>query len=204
MNSRAGTPATPPDPERHALRQRLRAARRALDPAARARRDQRIGQHLLAAPELQRAGQVAAFLAFDGEPELGPVLEQLRAAGVAIALPVVGAPPELDLEFRAWPPGAALERNRMGIFEPAAGPVVELSALDVVLTPLVAWDASGNRLGMGAGLYDRAFAARRESPTPLRVGVAYALQRSDELEPAAWDVPLHAVVTEEGWFTCRA
>ena len=76
-----------------------------------------------------------------------------------------------------------------------------LSQLDIVLLPLLAFDDRGNRLGMGGGYYDRLFASRlhRKTKQPLRVGLAFDCQQAERLPMQAWDVPLHAVVTESGW-----
>ena len=57
-------------------------------------------------------------------------------------------------------------------------------------------DRRGNRLGQGAGQYDRAFAAH---PAAWRIGVAWSVQQVDALAPDPWDVPLHAIVTESEW-----
>ena len=65
-----------------------------------------------------------------------------------------------------------------------------------MLTPLVAFDRRGNRLGQGAGHYDRAFATL---PSAWRVGVAWSVQECEELKADTWDIPLHAVVTEKEW-----
>ena len=73
--------------------------------------------------------------------------------------------------------------------------------LDLVIVPLVGFDARGHRLGMGAGLYDRQFAFLRHRRTwrrPLLVGVAFEAQRLPRLAEAAHDVQLHGVVTEHG------
>uniref|UniRef100_UPI0026709D2D 5-formyltetrahydrofolate cyclo-ligase n=1 Tax=Sphingomonas bacterium TaxID=1895847 RepID=UPI0026709D2D len=78
---------------------------------------------------------------------------------------------------------------------PAAWPEV---APDVILTPLVAFDAMLNRLGQGAGHYDRAFEAH---PSAWRVGVAWSIQRVAALAPDPWDVPLHDIITETDWWT---
>ncbi len=69
-----------------------------------------------------------------------------------------------------------------------------------MLLPLVAWDRTGTRLGMGSGWYDRTLA--RDTIRASRVGVGWALQEADALPRDDWDLPLDAVVTERGWFTC--
>jgi len=93
--------------------------------------------------------------------------------------------------------------NRFRIPEPALHARHRISpmALDLVLTPLVAFGDEGARLGMGGGYYDRTFAwlhHRHLWRTPRLIGVAYGFQYHPDLEANHWDVPLSAVVTEEG------
>ncbi len=93
--------------------------------------------------------------------------------------------------------------NQYGITEPDpdSTQLVCRGRLDLVLVPLVAFDGNGNRLGMGAGYYDRTFhflRHRRHWLKPRLVGLAFDMQRVADLQPAAWDVPLNAVVTETG------
>ena len=89
----------------------------------------------------------------------------------------------------------ALTPNRFGIYEPARGAEIRVADLDLVFMPLVAFDRSGNRLGMGRGYYDRALAGLADSP--LRVGLGHRFQELPLLEPSEWDVPLHIVVTPD-------
>jgi 5-formyltetrahydrofolate cyclo-ligase len=92
-------------------------------------------------------------------------------------------------------------RNRYGIFEPRDTGRVALSSLDMLIIPLVGYDRLGNRLGMGSGYYDRHLVSLRDLQLPLRVGIAYSLQEIDLVGIDSWDVPLHGVVNERGWFT---
>ncbi len=82
-------------------------------------------------------------------------------------------------------------KNRFGIEEPQG----EEEPCEVALTPLLAFDSCGNRLGYGGGFYDRYF---KEHPNVYRVGLAYEGQRVPLLPVDGWDEPLHAVITEKG------
>ncbi|MGH8035621.1 MAG: 5-formyltetrahydrofolate cyclo-ligase, partial [Lysobacterales bacterium] len=108
------------------------------------------------------------------------------------------------LEFRSWSPGVQLTQSSFGIDQPGSGDGVPLQELDLLLIPLVAWDERGHRLGMGAGYYDGALAALVDNRRPMRIGVAYAVQKHAGLPTDPWDVLLHQVITEEGRFTCVA
>lgn len=208
--------ASPVSEQKRALRGRFRARRRALATDQRSDFDLAIRHYLLEHAAVAGARRVAAYWAFDGEPDLAPLLGELAGRGVNILLPVLGPSDDSrteagadtaqspTLRFHPWRPGAEMSPNQLGIQQPVAAEPPPLPGIDTVLIPLVAWDRAGGRLGMGAGYYDRLFAPFREAGTPLRVGVAYEAQRADALPVDAWDVPLHAVVTESGWFTCPA
>ncbi len=93
---------------------------------------------------------------------------------------------------------AVTNLGRYGIPEPrlTLSQIVPLWTMDMVLLPLVAFDSSGNRVGMGGGYYDQALAnmgARR----PLLIGLGYEFQRVDKILARPWDVPLDAIVTEQ-------
>ena len=179
------------------LRQRMRSQRRALSAAAQERHAAAICHHLRAS-SLRRRGIVAAYAAFDGEPDVWRFIARCARG----ALPVVASTAAVAMAFRSWRLGEPLRRNRFGIEEPAVGRLVHPLRLAAVLAPLVAFDDAGGRLGMGAGYYDRRFADARRPPL---VGVAHGFQRVARLPRRAWDVPLDAVVTERGWrcFTRR-
>ena len=97
-----------------------------------------------------------------------------------------------------------LRRGRFGVLQPVAHLYRRLSprALDLVLVPLVAFDAQGNRMGMGKGFYDRTFAFKRgrEARRPWLLGVAHECQKVEALLPAPWDVRLQGVATPEGLY----
>ena len=93
-------------------------------------------------------------------------------------------------------------KSRFGIPEPCGSPEIPLSNIDLLLMPLVGWDESGNRLGMGAGYYDRALQSSGQSDVPIRAGVAYQLQKVPGVPVDPWDIRLHMLLSETGWFTC--
>lgn len=184
------------------LRKQFRRARRALDAGSRASLDARIRDHLLDHLDGRPPGTLAAFWPHDGEPDLRPALEQLHARGWIVCLPVLAADDTMHLA--AWTPATDMRPNRYGIPEPAGTPEHALDTLGTLLMPLVAFDATGGRLGMGAGYYDRLLAGHRDATRPRRVGIAYGLQQAEEIPLDAWDAPLHAVLTENGWLDCSA
>ncbi len=140
---------------------------------------------------------VAAYLPIGSEIDTIPTIERLRAMGIAIALPQIDASTQ-TMRFVAWAHGERLVPGPLGVSQPAA----EASAVepDVILTPLLAFDHALNRLGYGAGFYDRAFAAQ---PSARRIGLAWHAQQVEVMPVDAWDVPLHAVATESTWIIAR-
>lgn len=187
--------------EANDIRDRARAARRALDPSARRAAEASLAEHLLGLPELaapvdgDRPPSAGLYLPTDGEVDLSGAADGVAARGWHVLLPVIG--PARSMSFAPWSPGSPLVRNRYGIDEPAHGPgeLVSARELRVVVLPCVAVDRAGHRLGFGAGYYDRALA---DATHTLRVGVAFEVQVVERIEPAPWDVPLDIVVTEAG------
>ncbi len=177
----------------------MRSRRRALDSATRARAAEALTALLTALPCYRSAQHLSAYVAVDGEVDTNPLLQQAHRDGKHIYLPVLSAEHADVLQFHRWTPASEMLNNRLQIPEPHTSGVggIQPSMLDLVLTPLVAFDSSGNRLGMGAGFYDRTFAfLKTGGDKPWMLGLAYEFQCLDHLEKASWDVPLAAVVTE--------
>lgn len=186
---------------RAVLRRRFRRARRMLSRSQQATHARRITQHYLRSPLIRRAQRVAMFIARDGEPDLTQLAIKLTALNKTLALPVVGVGSRMD--FYRYDPATVLTPNRYGIGEPPPGSrYLNTRAIDVLLMPLVTFDDAGNRLGMGAGFYDRHLARLPMRLRPWLVGVAHEIQRCpSNLPTTPWDIPLDAVLTEAGWQT---
>jgi 5-formyltetrahydrofolate cyclo-ligase len=184
------------------LRNTLRQARRQLSPATRLANELAICNQLDSLPELKRARRLGLYQSEDGEVDLTPLQCALLPRPVAWFLPVLRPGRENRLWFAPYRPGDPLRLNRFGIEEPDSRhrPPVSLRSLDLVLMPLVGFDASLNRLGMGGGFYDRSFAFLRHARwrRPRLIGIAHGCQRVEQLYPQPWDLPLDAVVTETG------
>jgi len=150
---------------------------------------------------MARARRIACYWAIHGEIDCGPIAAEAWERGRDIFLPVLRSG---GLAFAPWRPGCSMAANRYGIPEPCdATGMLTAGQIDVVLAPLVAFDSTGTRLGMGGGYYDRSLrllARRRHWSRPRYIGLAHAFQHVDHLDKRAWDVPLHAVVTECGVF----
>jgi 5-formyltetrahydrofolate cyclo-ligase len=183
---------------RHALRRTLRKRRDALSHAARAAGERRILASLAASPWLRPGRAVGLYVSRGSEVSTVALRALARRRGCRVYLPRLT---DYAARHMVLLPdlGRPMRQNHYRIGEPLGGAKVTPQALDLVLVPLVGFDASGNRLGNGAGYYDRWLASRHGTRgAPLLVGVAFECQRCATLEPAAHDVPLDAVVTERG------
>lgn len=190
---------------KHRLRLECRQRRRALGRTLRISNNRAINQAVQELVALTGTTTLAAFFPFDGEPDVRPALDILARRGIRVALPVIVDEASGEhLQFRLWDPDIALVKNPFGIEEPGEGDVIHLADLDLLLMPLVAWDQQGNRLGMGAGYYDRALESLADSTRPRRVGIAFEVQKVAGIPADPWDVRLHEVITENGRFTCTA
>jgi 5-formyltetrahydrofolate cyclo-ligase len=110
----------------------------------------------------------------------------------------VALEPDAPLIFRRWSPGEPLEIDAAGC--PSPLPLAEVIEPDLIVTPLLAFDDFGGRLGQGGGYYDRTFAARADV---MRIGFGYSGQRTEHLPMESHDVRLHGVLTEVGYTAAR-
>ncbi len=188
---------------RASQRDRLREQRLVITPVSRISAAQALAAHVCAALVDRAPGDIAGYWATGGELSLHAVLHALPD-GWRYCLPLLYD--ERRLRFARWSPGDAIEPNRFGIPEPvvSAGQALLPDQLQIALVPLVGFDRSGNRLGMGGGWYDRSFAFRQSRPVPpLLIGVGYANQEIDRIDVQAWDVAMDFVATESELIDCR-
>jgi 5-formyltetrahydrofolate cyclo-ligase len=132
---------------------------------------------------------VAGYWPIKEEADVRPLMATLAANGHVLALPRIR---ERELAFHAWKEGDRVEVNAYGIAEPV-GTGTTLSP-DLMLVPLLAFDAGGYRLGYGGGYYDRTLAKH----ACKAVGIAYAGQEVQELFREPHDRALDMVLTENG------
>ncbi|MEY4271058.1 MAG: hypothetical protein RLZZ58_2274 [Pseudomonadota bacterium] len=136
---------------------------------------------------------VAAYVAMGSEPDPAALLAEAAAAGCRTALPHVTGT-AAPMRFLHWSPGDPLEAGPFGLRQPRAN--ADVAMPDLVLVPLVAFDDALNRLGQGAGHYDRALSLL---PDAIAIGIAWSVQQVDALPADPWDAPLDAVLTERSW-----
>jgi 5-formyltetrahydrofolate cyclo-ligase len=147
-----------------------------------------------------RAERIAFYFSTKGEVDPSLIVEKAVSMHKACYFPILHPLKHNKLWFGRYRQGDPLIRNRYGIFEPDLEAVEKIDplSLDLVITPLVAFDSKGNRLGMGGGFYDRTFAFKKNHyrTKPFLLGLAYDFQEVDNLQANSWDIPLNAVITE--------
>ena len=212
LHSLIDTPATnpaetPAEPlveldKRNQMRKLMRKRRRALSPTQQANAAHKLFRRAAPSKLFRFSRRIAFSMARGGEinPEL--LLREAQRRKKLCYLPVMSKLGGPRLHFRLFKKGHKLIRNNFGILEPSRKATCKPFALSLVLMPLVAFDVECNRLGMGKGYYDRAFAFLHRSvrQRPVLLGLAHECQKADELEVAPWDVPLNAVVTDKAWY----
>lgn len=190
--------------QRQTLRRELRQRRQALSPARQTRAAAALCRLLARQPLFARSRQLALYLPNDGEIDPTPLLDIALQQHKHCYLPVLSPAADNTLWFVRYDHTTPMHTNRFGIAEPVADPARCIAAgeLDLVLLPLVGFDDRGRRLGMGGGFYDRTFAFCLQQPerNPRLLGLAHQCQQVAQLDSAAWDVPLHAIVTDQALY----
>ena len=179
-------------PSKDELRRSLRQRRASVGQAQRAAAAAAAASLLDSLPDWAQCRRLGLYQSGSEEFDCAPIAALARERGMALYLPVMEA--HSQLSFAPWDDGDELTVNRYGIAEPDTGAArIAVSALDLVLVPLVGWDRRGGRLGMGGGYYDRALAV---AVRPTLVGLAYAAQEVACVPMDSWDIPLDYVLTE--------
>ena len=179
----------------------MRRARRSLSEQLRRRHAECLAAVVMTRILRRRAQRIACYLPTDGELDLTPLIARLWSLGRKSYLPVIH---KHKLWFMPYTRHTPLATNYFGIPEPDVSPIHRCPpwGLDLVLMPLVAFDESGNRLGMGGGFYDQTFSYKSKlggMNRPRLIGVAYEIQRVDQLPASWWDIGLDGIVTENGY-----
>lgn len=177
------------------LRKYMCGLRRRLSKAQLQQAERALANNMGLMPALRSARNVLTYAPFGGEISPAAVEQQLNCQ---LFQPRIVSFDQVSMRF--YSTQSAKLRNSFGILEPvASGAPLAARQLDAVLVPLVAFDRSGKRLGMGAGYYDRSFAFRLQQPgckRPKLIGLAHHFQEVDALQAESWDVPLDAILTD--------
>ena len=180
---------------RNQLRQQIRKTRANLTALQQQQAEDSITQQALALIEAQNAQHIALYVSFDGEISTEKLIKTLWAQDKHVYLPVLHPFNSNHLLFLRYLPDTPMLKNKFGILEPKLNVqnVLPLKELDILFTPLVAFDKQGNRLGMGGGFYDRTL-QNWQNVSFIPVGLAHQCQQVEQLPTEAWDVPLHRIL----------
>lgn len=183
------------DAAKRSLREDMRARRRGLTALARSEGAAAIAEQALDFSRPAPGAVVAGYAAIRDELDPAALLVRLADAGHPIALPVIAARGE-PLRFHRWTPGAPLQPGEYAV--PVPGADAPAVVPDILLVPLLAYDARGYRLGYGAGYYDRTIAELRSERGVLAVGLAFDIQQVENVPHDGYDERLDWVLTPAG------
>lgn len=178
--------------------------RRVCSPLARSKAARALAERLEGFAPLQAAAVVAGYVPVRGEIDPRPALEALAAQGVVIVWPRVGRGKPRLAFFRVsgaddWGHGP------FGILEPKPGcPEVPVAAIDAFVTPGLAFDPRGYRLGWGGGYYDELIAGLPVRQRVLLLGVAHDFQVVSRCPHESFDAPIDWIVTDRQTIACQA
>lgn len=178
-----------------ALRKERLAARDALDPSARIEKNLKIADFGADAIKFEQGEMISGFFPIRSEADIRPLMARLKERGARLALPVI-----MDRDmivFRELVDGHPLVDTGFGTTGP--GPNAEIVDPDLLLVPLAAFDDRGNRIGYGAGHYDRTIdRLRKKGRSPRLIGIAFDIQHVQSVPTEPHDVALDAILTESG------
>jgi len=189
--------------QRQVIRTKYRKQRQTLSAQQQCTAAHQLLTTCLAATDLAQAQTIACYIANDGEIDPKAIIEYCWQQGKNVLLPVLHPFSKGHLLFVEYNPHSPTRKNSYGIDEPivTATNLCPLSNIQLILTPLVAFDTKGNRLGMGGGYYDRTLAPiRRDSLVTQLIGLAHNCQKTDTLLTDSWDIPLDGIATPEQFF----
>jgi 5-formyltetrahydrofolate cyclo-ligase len=183
---------------RQAIRSKIRDRRNQLHSDSQHQAGLDLIHQFSSIPELSYSTHIAIYLSTDGEVNTTPLIEWLWTQKKSVYLPVLHPFSKGQLLFLHYTKNTPVVLNKYHIIEPKLNQtlVKPVAELDLICTPLVAFDSTGQRLGMGGGYYDRTLEPwfkRKDGPQPI--GLAHDCQHVDTLPSEAWDVPLPKIVT---------
>lgn len=192
--------------DKAALRRYFRAQRTAVQIAEREAAGVFAAQQFSTHALFQAHQMFGCYVPFGAEFDTWPIIHTILQANKHCYFPVLDTLPK-TMHFLRYTEDSVLEKNEHGILEPKASTEeITINELSVIIMPLLAFDRAGHRLGLGAGYYDKALSFLNNKPhsqhKPFLLGVAFACQEAEKLPHDPWDIPLHAVLTENGFINC--
>jgi 5-formyltetrahydrofolate cyclo-ligase len=198
------TPSTPLS--RNEIRQLIRQKRQSLDAATQQQQSLLLAKSLTTHPKVLNAKTIAIYLTNDGELNTDKFIRACWENQIKTYLPVLHPFSKGHLLFLHYHAQTVMLRNKYNILEPKLNvqDVIPLEQLDIIFTPLVAFDTSGARLGMGGGYYDRTlskwYAQKELTAKPYPIGLAHDFQQVDKIPSEHWDIPIPEIITPNQHF----
>jgi len=196
---------------RASIRKQVSAKRKALSPTAQNEAARDLLLLLKNDTVVKEAKHIALYLANNGELDLEPFILWCWQQNKHLYLPVVHPFSKGNLLFLRYEKYSAMVLNQYNIEEPKLDvrDIKTMQQLDMIMTPLVAFDATGARVGMGGGYYDRTLAKwykqylQNNKSKPTVIGVAHDCQQIEKVPNEAWDIPLPKIVTPTRTIECE-
>jgi 5-formyltetrahydrofolate cyclo-ligase len=184
------------DMSRENIRRHVRQERNSLSTEEQSQLALIASRHMLAEIQAQSAKHVALYVTHDGELATQKLIEALWDVDINLYLPRIHPFSKGNLLFVRYDRDSVMVNNQYGISEPQLNVqhVITVDKLDMIITPLVAFDEHGNRMGMGGGYYDRTLAQVVDNK-PLAVGFAHDCQQVSQVPTDFWDIPLPVIIT---------
>lgn len=189
------------------IRQKMRLTRRQLSQTQQKYDANLLLQRLISHPVIKAAQKIAITLAHDGEIETQTFINWCWENNKHVYLPVIHPFSKGHLLFLLYEKETKLHKNRYAINEPQLKlhSICPTADLDIIFTPLVAFDKQGNRLGMGGGYYDRLLTPWfKQKKGPYPIGLAHDCQLIEALPIKPWDVPLPEIITPSKHYKNKA
>lgn len=180
------------------IRRRGRDARIAMSPEQRANASEKIAEKVIHSSWFQRCKTIACYLPVPGEVDTSGIIARAWRMKKRVFAPVVEKTGRMM--FREITAETTLFENSFGIYEPGDEASICPRKLDIVITPLVAYDSHNQRIGMGGGYFDRTFsflANRKAFLRPKLIGLAFACQKVEKILANPWDIRLFTVISEK-------
>ena len=185
------------------IRLAIRAQRKSLSLLFQSQQAELLTKRLSSHSNVKQAKAIAIYIENDGEISTQPFIKFCWKNNIDTYLPVIHPFSKGQLLFLRYHAKTRMVKNSYGISEPALNVhhIIPLESLDIIFTPLVAFDKQGNRLGMGGGFYDRTLKKWHDNyknnvaVKPYPVGLAHDCQMVNKIPSELWDIPLPEIIT---------
>ena len=192
------------------IRKALQASRKNLTPVFQENAANALCFTLQNDVAIKNAKNIAVYLASNAELDLQPFIQWCWQQNKQVYLPVVHPFSKGNLLFLRYHRNSTMVMNQYNIAEPTLDvrDIIPMTQLDLILTPLVGFDVTGARIGMGGGYYDRTLVKwyehylSNQAYTPFPIGIAHDCQQVNNVPIESWDIPLPKIITPTRVIQC--